>query len=92
MRPCRTTGGTLRHYNELEFRWVQEPATRLATLLTEEVHLSDIERASRPQALKKGMKIITSSQPAMFNKWILRRVVVDRAGQAGCQPALPEKS
>ena len=56
-------------YNELEFRWVQEPATRLATLLTEEVHLSDIERASRPQALKKGMKIITSTQPAMFHKW-----------------------
>ena len=56
-------------YQELEFRWVQEPATRLATLLTEDVHLSDIERASRPQALKKGMTIIRSSQPAMFNKW-----------------------
>ena len=56
-------------YQELEFRWVQEPATRLAGLLTEDLHLSDIERASRPQALKKGMTVIRSTQPSMFHKW-----------------------
>ena len=56
-------------YNQLRFRWVQEPATRLADLLTEQVHLSDIERDARPAALKKGMKVISSTQPSMFHKW-----------------------
>src|SRR5207244_10280749 len=32
-------------YKELEFRWVPEGVTRLATLLTEEVHIADVERA-----------------------------------------------
>ena len=56
-------------YNQMEFRWVQEPATRLAALLTEEVHLSDIERAARPEAIDKGMKVISSTQPALMHKW-----------------------
>ena len=51
-------------YNELEFRWVAESATRLATLLTGEVHLSDIERAARAEAVNRGMKIIRSTFPA----------------------------
>ena len=32
-------------YKELEFRWVPEGVTRLATLLAEEVHISDVDRA-----------------------------------------------
>src|SRR6267378_4204145 len=31
-------------FKELEFRWVPEGVTRLATLLTEEVHISDVDR------------------------------------------------
>jgi peptide/nickel transport system substrate-binding protein len=56
-------------YKELEFRWVQEPATRLATLLTSEVHLSDVERAARPQAIAQGMKAIPSKFPAIQHRW-----------------------
>ncbi len=49
-----TTGGKPRRYQELEFRWVPEGVTRLATLLTGEVHIADIDRAlhkdARPRA------------------------------------------
>ena len=41
-------------YKELEFRWVPEDVTRLATLLSGEVHISDVPRAlqkdARPRA------------------------------------------
>ena len=47
-------------YKELEFRWVPEGVTRLATLLTEEVHISDVDRALQRDALAKGMKIVPS--------------------------------
>ena len=58
-------------YKNLEFRWVGESATRLATLLTGEVHLSDIERAARQEAANRGMKIIRSSFPATQVRWYL---------------------
>ena len=32
-------------YKELEFRWVPEGVTRLATLMAGEVHIADIDRA-----------------------------------------------
>jgi peptide/nickel transport system substrate-binding protein len=44
---------------------VPEAATRLATLLTEEVHLSDVERAARAEATNKGMQIIPSAATGM---------------------------
>ena len=56
-------------YKELEFRWVPEGVTRLATLLAEEVHISDVERALQKDALAKGMKISTSKLPAMQHQW-----------------------
>jgi ABC-type transport system substrate-binding protein len=56
-------------YKELEFRWVSEGVTRLATLLTEEVHISDVERALQKDALAKGMKVITSKLPAIQHQW-----------------------
>jgi peptide/nickel transport system substrate-binding protein len=52
-------------YSSMEFRWVQEPSTRLAALLTEEVHLSDVERAARPEAVDRGMKVLSSSFAAV---------------------------
>jgi peptide/nickel transport system substrate-binding protein len=56
-------------YRELEFRWVPEGATRLATLLAEEVHISDVERALQRDAVAKGMKILASQRPAMQHQW-----------------------
>jgi ABC-type transport system substrate-binding protein len=56
-------------YKELEFRWVPESVTRLATLLAEEVHIADVERALQPEAVVKGMKILPSTLPAIQHMW-----------------------
>jgi peptide/nickel transport system substrate-binding protein len=56
-------------YRELEFRWVSEGATRLATLLAEEVHISDVDRALQRDAVAKGMTILTSQRPAIQHQW-----------------------
>ena len=56
-------------YKELEFRWVPEGVTRLAALLAEEVHISDVERALQKEALAKGMRLSTSKLPAMQHQW-----------------------
>jgi peptide/nickel transport system substrate-binding protein len=56
-------------YKELEFRWVPEGVTRLASLLAEEVHISDVDRALQQDAIAKGMKIRTSTLPAIQHQW-----------------------
>jgi len=56
-------------YKELEFRWVPEDITRLATLLSEEVHISDVPRVLQKDALAKGMKSISSKLPAIQHQW-----------------------
>jgi peptide/nickel transport system substrate-binding protein len=56
-------------YKELEFRWVPEGVTRLAALLADEVHISDVDRALQKDAVAKGMKIITSKLPAIQHQW-----------------------
>src|SRR5712691_4977461 len=56
-------------YKELEFRWVPEGVTRLATLLAEEIHISDVDRALQKDAVAKGMQIFTSKLPAIQHQW-----------------------
>ena len=56
-------------YKELEFRWVPEGVTHLATLMAEEVHIADIDRALQRDAVSKGMKVIESKLPAMQPHW-----------------------
>jgi len=56
-------------YKELEFRWVPEGVTRLASLMAGEVHISDVDRALQQDAIAKGMKISTSKLPAMQLQW-----------------------
>jgi peptide/nickel transport system substrate-binding protein len=50
-------------YKELEFRLAREEATRLALLLSGEAHIADLPRELQKDALKKGMKIYSSSFP-----------------------------
>lgn len=57
-------------YKELEFRWVPEDVTRLATLLSGEAHISDVPRALQNDAMARGMKIITSKQTAIAHEWL----------------------
>ena len=78
-------------YKELEFRWVPEGVTRLATLLAEEVHISDVDRALQKDAVAKGMKISTehlAGHPAPVALW---GDVLCQPGQAGPQSALCDK-
>jgi len=56
-------------FKELEFRWVSEGATRLATLLADEVHISDVDRVLQKNAVAKGMRVVTSGLPAMQHQW-----------------------
>ena len=56
-------------YSELEFRWVPEGVTRLASLMAGEVHISDVDRALQKDAIAKGMKISASKLPAMQHQW-----------------------
>src|SRR5207245_6951835 len=56
-------------FKELEFRWVQEGVTRLATLLSGEVHVSDVPRALQKDAVAKGMQVLTSQLPAIQHQW-----------------------
>ncbi len=50
-------------FKELEFRLAREEATRLALLLAGEAHVADLPRELQKDALKKGMKIYSSSFP-----------------------------
>jgi ABC-type transport system substrate-binding protein len=56
-------------YRELEFRWVPEGVTRLASLMAGEVHISDVDRALQKDAIARGMKLSTSKLPAMQHQW-----------------------
>jgi ABC-type transport system substrate-binding protein len=56
-------------YKELEFRWVPEDVTRLATLLSGEVHISDVPRTLQKEADSKGMRVLTSQLPAIQHQW-----------------------
>lgn len=56
-------------YEELEFRWVPEALTRLATLLAGEVHVSDVERTLQKDAIARGMKVIQAKLPGLQHVW-----------------------
>jgi peptide/nickel transport system substrate-binding protein len=56
-------------YKELEFRWVPEDVTRLASLLSGEVHISDVPRVLQKDAAAKGMQVLTSKLPAIQHQW-----------------------
>ena len=44
-------------FQELEIRWISESSTRLAGLLTDEIHVTSIPEDLQPQALEKGMAV-----------------------------------
>ncbi|MGH8621133.1 MAG: ABC transporter substrate-binding protein, partial [Burkholderiales bacterium] len=50
-------------YEELEFRIAREEATRLALLLSGDVHIADLPRELHKDALAKGLKRFSSSLP-----------------------------
>ena len=50
-------------FKELVFRLAREESTRLALLLSGEAHIADLPRELQKDALKRGMKIYSSSFP-----------------------------
>ena len=50
-------------FKQLEFRVTREESTRLALLLSGEAHIADLPRELQKDAVKKGMKIFSSSFP-----------------------------
>src|SRR5215510_4680553 len=52
-----------------ECSWVPEDVTRLTTLLSGEVHISDVPRPLQKEAESKGMQILTSQLPAIQHQW-----------------------
>jgi len=59
-------------FPELEIRYVKEPSTRLASLLTGEVHLTKLPADLEPQATSAGMKIAknTVKGPRIFAQFL----------------------
>ena len=77
-------------YRELEFRWVPEGVTRLASLLAGEVHISDVDRALHKDAMAKGMKISVSKFPAMQHQWQFGGTYFATPRQARSQESLSQ--
>ena len=53
-------------FHELQFRWVKEPATRMAMILTQETHLVQLSSYLHVQLQSYGMKIARSTLPSFF--------------------------
>ena len=50
-------------FPELELRWMNEESTRLASLLTDEIHVTQLGADSTEQAAAEGMKVETGTLP-----------------------------
>ena len=56
-------------YGQLEFRAITESQTRLAALLTEQVHLAVIERSVREEVNERGMTFVSGVYPGISHHW-----------------------
>lgn len=56
-------------YDQLEYRAIAESQTRLAALLTEQVHLAVIERAVRDQVIERDMEFVSGVYPGIHHFW-----------------------
>lgn len=75
-------------FAELQIRWVAEPATKLAMLLTGEAHIVDLPRELQDQAIEQGMAIVASTQPGMITGAIFNGLY-QRSGDDAFNPAIP---
>lgn len=50
-------------FPELEFRYMNEASTRLAALVTKEIHVTNLPDDLYPQALDGGMKVVAGKAP-----------------------------
>ncbi len=52
-------------FPEFEYRWVREASTRLAALLTGEVHITSLPNDLRAEAEKGGVKFVSGKAPGL---------------------------
>jgi ABC-type transport system substrate-binding protein len=52
-------------FPEFQLSFITEDATRLAVLLAGDAHMANLSRDLQAEALKKGMKVISSQQPTI---------------------------
>ena len=53
-------------FDEVELRWVREDLTRLAALLTGEIHLAALSRELQLEAIRRGMKAAEAGVPTNY--------------------------
>lgn len=75
-------------FDKLTIRYVAEPATKLALLLSGEAHIADIPRELQAQAMRVGKKIISSKNPAMQSA-VAFKGVYNRTGDPAFKADLP---
>ena len=75
------SGQTIDH-DSLEIRFVGEPATRLAMLLSEEADIVSLPRELQQDAVAQGHEIIASAQAAMQSALVFSGLFMDPAGPA----------
>ncbi|MBM3925846.1 MAG: hypothetical protein FJ320_07650 [SAR202 cluster bacterium] len=63
-------------FDELQFHYVNEDATRLAMLLAKEVHIADISRTLLPQAQSRGFKVANASLPGLEFRGVIGGAVL----------------
>ena len=56
-------------YHQLEFRAIAESQTRLASLLTDQVHLAVIERTIREEVTSRGFEFVDGKFPGISHHW-----------------------
>ena len=76
------------NYDNLEIRFVAEPATRLAMLLAGEADIVSLPRELQPEAEAAGNEIVTSAQAAQQSALVFGGLFLDPAGYA-VQEGLP---
>ena len=69
-------------FEELEMRWAREPAVKLALLLSGEAHIAQLPRDIQKDAISQGLKIVSSSNPAMQSMMIINGQYL-KAGDEG---------
>ena len=69
-------------------RYVAEPATKLALILSGEAHASDLPSELHPDALAAGMEIVESNAPAMHTGAIFNGMYMT-TGDPDANPDLP---
>lgn len=75
-------------FAEIEMRYVAEPATKLALILSGEAHASDLPSELHADALATGMEIVESNAPAMHTGAIFNGMYMT-TGDPNANPDLP---